>query len=193
MTGGGVSRRPLSSTAAKRLHRDWNRRTQGRLAVLLDGVMSPYNVGSIARLAAAYRADWLLLAGAAVSPSHPGARKTALGTDRFLRVERFPNVVDAAAAARAEGLRIVGLELAEGATPLFEVALPPHVCVAVGHEDHGLSQAGLAACDVIAYLPLIGRVGSLNVATATAIALYEARRQEWSSRRDMADGPDLDP
>ena len=38
----------------------------------------------------------------------------------------------------------------------------------------------VAACDTVAYLPLAGRVGSLNVATATALALYEARRQEWT-------------
>ena len=38
----------------------------------------------------------------------------------------------------------------------------------------------LDACDAVAYLPLLGRVGSLNVATATAIALYEARRQGWT-------------
>jgi tRNA (guanosine-2'-O-)-methyltransferase len=36
-------------------------------------------------------------------------------------------------------------------------------------------------CDVLAYLPLVGKVGSLNVATATGIALYEVRRQEWVS------------
>jgi tRNA (guanosine-2'-O-)-methyltransferase len=38
----------------------------------------------------------------------------------------------------------------------------------------------LAACDAVAFLPQLGRVGSLNVATATAIAIYELRRQEWS-------------
>jgi tRNA (guanosine-2'-O-)-methyltransferase len=51
----------------------------------------------------------------------------------------------------------------------------------VGHEDHGVSAAALAACDEAAYLPLAGKVGSLNVATAVAIALYEVRRREWGS------------
>jgi tRNA (guanosine-2'-O-)-methyltransferase len=54
------------------------------------------------------------------------------------------------------------------------------VCLVVGHEDRGLAASTIAACDVVAYLPLAGRVGSLNVATATALALYEARRQEWT-------------
>jgi tRNA (guanosine-2'-O-)-methyltransferase len=54
------------------------------------------------------------------------------------------------------------------------------VCLAVGNEDRGLSQATLAACDVVAFLPQMGRVGSLNVATAASIAIYELRRQGWA-------------
>ncbi len=49
----------------------------------------------------------------------------------------------------------------------------------LGHEDHGVSQAALAATDAVAYLPQLGRVGSLNVATAAALAIYEMRRREW--------------
>ncbi|MGA8550707.1 MAG: TrmH family RNA methyltransferase [Stellaceae bacterium] len=48
--------------------------------------------------------------------------------------------------------------------------------MALGNEDHGLSPATLAACDTVAFLPLTGRVGSLNVATAAAVALYELAR-----------------
>jgi tRNA (guanosine-2'-O-)-methyltransferase len=54
------------------------------------------------------------------------------------------------------------------------------VCLAVGGEDHGCSPALLAAVDAVAYIPQIGRVGSLNVAVAAAVALAEARRREWA-------------
>ena len=43
--------------------------------------------------------------------------------------------------------------------------------------------ATLDACDAVAYLPLLGKVGSLNVATAAAIACYEVRRQAWATPR----------
>jgi tRNA (guanosine-2'-O-)-methyltransferase len=175
-----VTRRSLGPTELKRLHRQWRHRTDGRLALLLDGVMTPFNVGSIVRLAAAYGVSTVWLAGATASPSHPGARKTALGTDRYVDLVDGVTATDAAAAARSDGYQLVGIELAEGAQPLHTAVLGPDVCLALGHEDHGLSAATLSACDVVAYLPLVGKVGSLNVATAAGIALYEVRRQEWT-------------
>ena len=172
--------RPLDSTGLKRLHREWRRRTTGRLALLLDGVQSPYNVGSILRLAAAYRVEHLWLAGATASPNHPGARKTALGSQRYLTWTVVDDAGVAAAAARQDGYRVIGVELTDDARPLHEVRAGPAVCLALGHEDHGLSAAALTACDEVAFLPQLGRIGSLNVATAAAIALYEIRRQEWT-------------
>lgn len=172
--------RQLGPTDLKRLHRDWNRRTTGRLAVLLDGVASPWNVGAIVRSAAAYRVDHLYLAAGSLSPGHPKAGRTSMGTERYLSWSTFDRSPDAADAAREDGFSVVGLELADAAVPLHQLNAGPDVCLAVGNEDHGLSGATLAACDAVAFLPLLGRVGSLNVATATAIALYELRRQGWS-------------
>ncbi|HEX9258546.1 MAG TPA: TrmH family RNA methyltransferase [Acidimicrobiales bacterium] len=171
----------LDGTGLKRLHRDWRRRTTRRVAMLLDGVATPVNVGSIARSAAAYGVEHLWLAGSTVRPDAPGARKTALGTERYLTWTEVEAAVQAVAQAKATGFTVVGVELAEGAVPLHELALPDAVCLVIGHEDHGISKACLAACDVVAYLPLVGKVGSLNVAQAASIALYETRRQEWAT------------
>lgn len=174
--------KPLGGTDLKRLHRAWRRRTEGRVALLLDSVQTPANVGAILRTAAAYRVEHLWLAGATASPSSPGAARTALGTSRYLTWTEVGTGEEAVAAARAGGWSVVGVELADGALPLHEMAFGPAVCLAVGHEDRGLSPGVLAACDAVAFLPMLGRVGSLNVATAAALALYEVRRQEWAGR-----------
>jgi tRNA (guanosine-2'-O-)-methyltransferase len=170
----------LTGTELKRLHREWRRRTEGRLSLLLDSVQTPYNVGSILRTAAAYRVDHLWLVGATESPTHAKTQKTALGTQRYLTWTVVESIDDAVAEVHGAGYRLVGIELAEGAVPLHELVLPTDVCLAVGHEDRGLSKQCLSLCDDLAYLPQIGSVGSLNVATAASIALYEARRQEWT-------------
>lgn len=171
----------LGGTDLKRLHRTWRRRTEWRVALLLDSVQTPANVGSILRTAAAYRVEHLWLAGATAPPGSPGAARTAMGTGRYLTWTEVATGEAAVAAAKADGYAVVGVELADGATPLHELALGPATCLAVGHEDRGLSPAVLAACDAVGYLPMLGRVGSLNVAAATAIALYEVRRREWSA------------
>ncbi|MGH9106691.1 MAG: TrmH family RNA methyltransferase [Acidimicrobiales bacterium] len=172
--------RQLGQTDLKRLHRDWARRASGRIALLLDGVSSPFNVGAIVRTAAAFRVEQLYLAGGATSPGAARAGKTAMGTERYLSWSSFERGADAADAAREEGYSVVGLELADHALPLFQLSVGQDVCLALGHEEHGLAPGTLAACDAVAFIPQLGRVGSLNVASAAAIAIFELRRREWS-------------
>lgn len=171
----------LDGTGMKRLHREWRKRTTGRLALVLDDVQGPFNVGAAIRTAAAWRVDDVWLSGRTPAPGEAKVGKTALGTDRYLTFHRVPDGASAAEAARDIGYQVIGIELADGAVPLHELALGPATAVVVGHEDRGLSPATLAACDAVAFLPLLGKVGSLNVATAASVALYEVRRQSWTA------------
>jgi tRNA (guanosine-2'-O-)-methyltransferase len=169
----------LDGTGMKRLHREWRRRTEGRLALVLDDVQGPFNVGAIIRTAAALRVDDVWLASRTPEPEDTKVAKTALGTDRYLTFHRVADGAAAAAEARAAGYRVVAIELADDAVPLHSMTLGAATCLVVGHEDRGCTPATLAACDAVAYLPLLGKVGSLNVATAASIACYEVRRQTW--------------
>lgn len=183
--------RAMSGTEAKRLHREWRRRTGRPVAVLLDGVQTPYNVGSIVRTGASFKIDRLLIAGAgAVTPDHQKSRKTSLGTERLLPWEHYDDIDGAIASARRDDYALVGVELVSGGRPLHQIMIPERVCLVVGHEDRGLSASAIRACDVVGYVPTPGKVGSLNVAVALSIALYEVRRQEWTSEPSRID---LDP
>lgn len=174
-----TARRQLDGTGLKRLHRQWRSRPGGRLALILDGLGTPVNVGSIVRTAAAYRVDHVWLAGPTPAFDGAGVQRTALGTDRYLEHTPTETTPAAIAEARAQGYRIVGIELAEGAVPLHELAITGDVALVIGHEDHGVGKAALEACDDVAYLPQLGKVGSLNVAVAASIAMYEVRRRAW--------------
>jgi tRNA (guanosine-2'-O-)-methyltransferase len=171
--------RPLGPTDVKRLNRSWRQLTQARVGLLLDSVSQPFNVGSIIRTAVAFGVERIWLCGDTAPPEHPQARKTALGTGRLVTFEREPGAAAAASAAASAGLTVIAIELAQDAVPLHEAPLGGDVCLAVGHEDRGCSAALLAAADAVAYIPQLGRVGSLNVAAAVAIALAETRRREW--------------
>lgn len=172
--------RSLGGTELKRLHRDWRRRNETRLALFLDGVQNPFNVGSIMRTAAAYSVEHIWMVGAP-SPNDTKVNKTALGSQKFLTWTSFETSAEAIVDIRAKGYRILGIELAEGAVPLHELGLGGDVCLALGHEDRGLSKDLLADNDGLGYIPQLGRIGSLNVAAAAAIACYEARRTGWTA------------
>jgi len=179
--------KPLGPTDLKRLHRSWRRRTEGRVAVLLDGVQNPFNLGAIARTAAVQRVERGWIVGHDTSMDHPKARKLSMGTDRLVPWEHADTTAAAIAAARSAGFAIIGVELTGDARPIFSVDLTRPVCLVVGHEERGLSGTALGSCDAVVYLPQVGKVGSLNVATTLAVALYEVRRQEWQST--PTDGP----
>lgn len=178
---GEAPRKSLSDTEIKRLNRGWRRRTSGVLDLVLVGLSNPYNVGSILRTAAVLGVRTVHLVGATPGPDHPGVRKTGLGTEHKLSTQRHDDLAAAVSAVRAEELQVLALELATGAAPLHDHLVGDRVALVIGNEGHGLSPASLALCDAAVYLPQVGRVESLNVATATAIAAYEIRRQEWAS------------
>jgi tRNA (guanosine-2'-O-)-methyltransferase len=180
-TGVVGPRRQLRATDVKRLNRSWRRRTEGRLALILDSVTGPFNVGSVFRTAAAFGVETIWLAGNATPPTNPKAQKTALGTDRLVEWHEPVPAPQAVQAARKEGFRVLAVELTGDAVPLPAARLDGDVCLVVGSEDHGCSPALLEAADGVLYIPQVGRVGSLNVAVAAAIVLAEARRQEWES------------
>mgnify|MGYP000175697842 CR=1 FL=1 len=73
------------------------RRTAGRLALILDGVAGPFNVGAIIRTAAAERVDHLWFAGGATTDANPKVGRTALGTERYLQTSETATTVDAVA------------------------------------------------------------------------------------------------
>lgn len=170
----------LDSTGLKRLHRGWRQQGHERLALILDRVQNPLNVGAVIRTASAERVEHLYLIDSA-SPKAPKVAKTAMGTERYLEWSAFDVAATAMDAARSDGYRIVAVELASGAQPLHELDLTGAVALAVGNENHGLSATLLSGCDEVGFIPQLGRVGSLNVAAATAIAVYEARRQRWAA------------
>ena len=175
--------RNLGGTELKRLHRDWRRRTDQRLGLLLDGVQNPFNVGAILRTAAAFSVDHLWLVGAP-SPTDAKVQKTALGSQRFCTWTDHETSAEAAAAARAAGYRIIGVELAVGRHPAARARPPRSGVPRRGPRGPRPLQGAPGACDELGYVPQLGRIGSLNVSTATAIACYEARRSAWTASPD---------
>ena len=165
--------RPLIGTDLKRFLRDYRRahKPSGELTVLLQSVEYPANVGSIFRLADGAGVSEL------ITPTPPHATIDKVGRYKSLRLpwhyEADPLV--AIDGIRAKGFSMIAVELTDDAVPYHEFEYPARTCLIVGHEDHGVTKATLAACDAAVFLPMYGKGLSLNVHVALAIVLYHIR------------------
>lgn len=81
------------------------------------------------------------------------------------------------------GCQLVGVELADEATPLPDFPHPERACYLLGAEDHGLTRAARAACHHVVEIP---SQRCLNVATAGAIVLYDRNTKRSALRQAAA-------
>jgi len=149
--------------------------------VVLDGIHDPGNLGAILRTAEAAGATGVVL------PRHRSARvtgtvaKAAAGAIEWLPIAQVPGVPAALAELKGKGVWVVGLDQ-DGDRPVWDlpVAADP-VALVLGSEGSGLARLTRQRCDVVAALPLAGRLGSLNVSAAAAVACYEIARLRTTS------------
>ncbi len=87
---------------------------------------------------------------------------------------------------KAEGFQLVGLEQTSNSTCIYEFSFQPRTVLVIGHERQGLDQATLDVLDSVVEIPVYGLPYSYNVATATAMALYEYCRQMVSRQLPTA-------
>ncbi|MEM7332090.1 MAG: TrmH family RNA methyltransferase [Chloroflexota bacterium] len=166
--------KPLIGTDLKRFLKKYRRANKPKfeLAALLQSIEYPANVGSIFRVADAANLNELVLSGITPRPPHPtidkvGRFKTARVPWRY---EQDP--ITAAQTLKANGYHMVAVELADTAVPYHQYSYPEKTCLVVGHEDHGVTKATLAACDGAVFLPMYGKGLSLNVHVALSIVIY---------------------
>lgn len=169
--------RPLIGTDLKRFLRDFRRthKPTADLVVLLQSVEYPANVGSIFRLADGAGVSELILTG--ITPTPPNATIDKVGRFKSLRLPwRYaPDPLPIIDELRSRGYQILAIELTDDAVPYHEFDYPDKACLIVGHEDHGITKATLAACDSAVFIPMYGKGLSLNVHVALAVVLYHIR------------------
>jgi tRNA G18 (ribose-2'-O)-methylase SpoU len=147
------------------------------VTVLLDNVRSLYNVGAFFRTADAVRAESIVLAGITPTPEDPRIAKTALGAERSMPWSKSSGAAGAIDRLRARGCEIAAVETSLHAVDLFDWRPRFPVCIVFGHEVDGIAPALLERCDVHVRIPTLGTKGSINVATAGGVVLYELLRK----------------
>ena len=143
------------------------------IALVLDQITDPHNVGAILRTAAAF-AVTAVVTTARHSPEATGVlAKSASGALEYVPLVTVQNLARALAELKERGYLTVGLD-STGDVGLADTALRAPLALVLGAEGKGLRQLTRATCEHVARLDLPGRIKSLNVSNAAALALYIA-------------------
>lgn len=144
--------------------------------LLLDGVTDPRNLGACLRVADAAGVQAVVVPRDRSAGLTPAALKAAAGAVESVPLLPVTNLARAMDEMRDAGVRLVGAA-GEAPQPLFDVDLTGPLAWALGAEGTGLRRLTRERCDVLACIPILGRVESLNVSVAAGICLYESVRQ----------------
>jgi len=146
------------------------------LIVVAVDVQDPGNLGALVRAADAAGATGLIAAGVSADPLGWKALRAAMGSAFRLPLARVPDIDEVVSSARLLDVELVAFVPRDG-TPLGRVDLRGPVCLLLGGEGPGLTQALLDVADVTVSIPMVPAVESLNVAVAGALAVYAAAEQ----------------
>lgn len=151
---------------------------QGRAALLLvlDNVQDPRNFGACLRAADGAGVDAVIFTRDRAAGLTSVVAKTASGALDSVPLVAVANLASALRMLAEAGVWTLGAAQ-DGAIPIYQADLTLPSALVLGNEGEGLRRLTRERCDQLVTIPMHGQVSSLNVATAAAVCLFEARRQ----------------
>ena len=151
--------------------------------VAVDGVTDPGNLGALLRSCDGAGVQGVVIPRHRAVHVTPTVAKAAAGAVEHVPMALVGGLPAALARMKEAGIWVVGLD--DGADrDLFDLGdlAAEGICLVLGAEGGGLSRLVRERCDLIVSIPMRGRLSSLNVSAAAALATYEVARH----RRDRA-------
>jgi tRNA G18 (ribose-2'-O)-methylase SpoU len=152
--------------------------TDARRVVVIENVVDPTNVGAIFRSAGAIGADAVLVSPRCSDPFYRRAIRVSMGAVLQVPWTRAGEWSELAPELHGLGFHVAALALTPDAVSLrdFERAVPDRVALVLGAEGAGLTPEAIAAADTVVRIPMLHGIDSLNVAAASAVALWAVAR-----------------
>jgi tRNA G18 (ribose-2'-O)-methylase SpoU len=148
-----------------------------RRIVILEDIVDHTNVGAIFRAVAGLGADAVLVTPRCADPLYRRSVRVSMGTVLQVPWTRLPEWPAGADILKAAGFHLAALALTEDAVTLddFSAEQPERLALVLGTEGDGLSRQALDQADTVVTIPMLHGVDSLNVAAASAVALWALR------------------
>lgn len=161
------ARHELSMKEAEVLWRD----APEVLVLAIDGVVDPHNFGAILRSAECFGCSAVMVSSNRGCPITPTVTKTSAGASELVPIIRVANLAQSIDRLGKLGFWSVVSGLVPGAQSIYEAEFLSKVILVVGGEGRGVQSLLINRADVVVQIPMLGEVGSLNVAQATAVLL----------------------
>jgi len=150
------------------------------LLLILDSIQDPHNLGACLRTANAAGVDAVIVPkdkATGITPVVSKVASGALDTTPFIQVTNLARTMEQ---LKERGVWLIGTS--DAATQsLYQTDLKDSVAIVMGNEGKGMRRLTQEKCDVLASIPMLGSVESLNVSVASGVCLYEVLRQRLSA------------
>ncbi|MDP3278025.1 MAG: 23S rRNA (guanosine(2251)-2'-O)-methyltransferase RlmB [Deltaproteobacteria bacterium] len=155
--------------------------TSSPLLLCLDEITDPGNVGSILRTSAAFGVNGVIVPKDRSAPINGAVVRVSMAATELVPVARVTNLSRTLQSLGEDGYATVGLD-ANAEHNLEDLDLSGPIALVLGSEGYGLRRLVRERCTHLAKIPMKPPMDSLNVAVATAVALYECQRQRARTR-----------
>lgn len=153
---------------------DFKKAEKTPLILILDGIRSLHNIGSIFRTADAFLVEKIVLCGITACPPNKEINKTALGATETVEWVYFESVTEAISELKKQGVAVYAIEQVEHAAMLdtFKINKAKKQALVLGNEVYGVSPEAIILCDGSIEIPQHGTKHSLNVAVSAGIVVW---------------------
>ena len=150
------------------------------MILMLDSVQDPRNLGACLRSANAAGVTHVVVNKDGSAPINSLVHRTSAGALNSLQIFHVTNLSRIIKQIKKRDVWVVGLD---GGTQLslYDVNLKGSIAIVVGSEGKGIRPLIKKTCDQVVSIPMSGNVESLNVSVATAVTLFEIKRQRERS------------
>ena len=142
----------------------------------LDHLEDPQNVGTLLRSAEACGVHGVIFPMRGAAPISPAAIKTSAGAVEHLLLVPLPDLASGLVDLHAKGLRVIGAD-GDARMTVRDADLRGPIVIVTGSEGRGLNAKVRKRVDLMARIPMRGKVASLNASVAGSVFLFEAAAQ----------------
>ncbi len=146
------------------------------LVLMLDTIYDPQNLGTILRAAECFGVDLAVYSKNRGADITPVASKTSAGATELVPTCKVSNLAETMKAFQQTGYWAVAADVSEKSQPLYEFVFPEKTLLIMGSEGKGIQPILSKKCDFHVFIPMLGKIDSLNVSQATAVLLNSYRK-----------------